>query len=54
MPTAAVLLSGSYINLGGSDAGHQGSSISDHRKSTGFSHFKLLTRIPLQKGQDLV
>ena len=24
MLTAAVLVSGSYINLGGSDAGHQG------------------------------
>ena len=33
MPTAAVLLSG--VCLGDSDAGHQGSSLSDHRKTTG-------------------
>ena len=31
MPTAAVLLSGSYVYLDDSDAGHQGSSLSDHR-----------------------
>ena len=49
MPTAAVLLSGSYVY---SDAGHQGSSLSDHRKTTGFGPFKLPTRSPLQKGQD--
>ena len=30
MLTAAVLLRGSYIYLDGSDAGHQGSSLSDH------------------------
>ena len=52
MPTAAVLLSGSYVYLGDSDAGHQGSSLSDHRKTTGFGPFKLPTRSPLQKGQD--
>ena len=33
MPTAAVLLSGSYVYSGDSDAGHQGSSISDHQVS---------------------
>ena len=43
MPTAAVLLSGIY--LGDSDAGHQGSSLSDHRKTTGFSPFKLPTHV---------
>ena len=52
MLTAAVLLSGSYVYLGDSDAGHQGSSLSDHRKTTGFSPFKLPTHNPLQKGQD--
>ena len=40
MLTAAVLLSGGYIYLGGSDVGHQGDSLSDHCK----------TCIPLQKG----
>ena len=38
--------------LSNSDAGHQGSSLSDPRKTTGFGPFKLLTRSPLQKGQD--
>ena len=49
----AVLLSGSYIYLGSLDAGHQGSSLSDHRKTTGFGPFKLSTRSSLlQKGRD--
>ena len=52
MLTAAVLLSCSCIYLGGSDAGCQGSSISDHHKTTVFGFFKLLTRSPLQKGLD--
>ena len=52
MPTATVLLSGSYVYLDDSDAGHQGSSLSDHRKTTGFGPFKLPTRSPLQKGRD--
>ena len=47
MPTAAVLPIGSCVYL---DAGHQGSSLSDHRKTTGFSPFKLPTRSPLQNG----
>ena len=36
MPTAAVLLSGSYVYLSDSDAGHQGSFLSDHPKTMGF------------------
>ena len=52
MPTAAVLFSCSYVYLSDSDAGHQGSTLSDPRKTTGFGPFKLLTRGPLQKGQD--
>ena len=52
MPTAAVLLSGSYICLGGSDAGHRGSFLSDHCKTTGLGPFKLLTCSPLPKGPD--
>ena len=49
MPTAAVLLSCSYVD---SDAGHQGSTLSDPRKTTGFGPFKLLTHGSLQKGWD--
>ena len=52
MPTAAVLFSCSYVYLSDSDAGHQGSTLSDPRKTTGFSPFKLPTHSPLQKGQD--
>ena len=52
MPTAAVLFSCSYVYLGDSDAGHQGSTLSDPRKTTGFGPFKLPTRSPLQKGRD--
>ena len=37
MLTAAVSVSGSYINLGGSDASHQGCSLSDHCKTMGFN-----------------
>ena len=33
-------------------AGHQGSTLSDLRKTTGFGPFKLPTRGPLQKGRD--
>ena len=47
MPTAAILLSCSYVYLSDSDAGHQGSSLSDPRKTTGFGPFKLP-----QKGWD--
>jgi len=47
-----VLLSGSYIYLGGLDAGHQGSSLSDHRKTTDFGPLKLPTCSLLQKGRD--
>ena len=52
MLTAAVSLIGGYIHLGASDASHQGSSLSDHCKTTGFSPFKLPTRNPLQKVLD--
>ena len=52
MPTAAVLFSCSYVYLSDSDAGHQGSSLSDPHKTTGFGPFKLPTRGPLQKGWD--
>ena len=52
MPTAAVLFSCSYVYLSDSDAGHQGSSLSDPHKTTGFGPFKLPTRGPLQKGRD--
>ena len=52
MPTAAVLLSGSYVYLGDSDAGHQGSFLSDPQKTMGFGPFKLPTHSPLQKGRD--
>ena len=34
------------------DAGRQGSSLSDHRKATGFGPFKLPTCSLLQKGRD--
>ena len=47
MPTAAVLLN---VYLGDSDAGHQGSSLSDHRKTTGFGPFKLPTVAHYRKG----
>ena len=43
------------INSGGGGslfAGHQGSSLSDPHKTTGFGPFKLPTRGPLQKGRD--
>ena len=50
MQTAAVLFSCSYVY--DSDAGHQGSTLSDPRKTTGFGPFKLPTRGPLQKGRD--
>ena len=46
MPTAAVLLSCSYAYSSDSDAGHRGSTLSDPRKTTGFSPFKLPTRSP--------
>ena len=46
MPTAAVLLNCSYVYLSDSDAGHQGSTLSDPRKTTGFGPFKLPTRSP--------
>ena len=36
MLTAAILLSCSYVYLSDSDAGHQGSSLSDPRKTKGF------------------
>ena len=49
MVTEAVLLNGSYNYLGGSDAGHWGSSLSNHWKTTGISP---LTKSPLQKGWD--
>ena len=52
MQTAAVLFSCSYVYLSDSDAGHQGSTLSDPRKTTGFGPFKLPTRGPLQKGRD--
>ena len=42
----------SYVYLSDSYAGHQGSSLSDPRKTTGFGPFKLPTCGPLQKGQD--
>ena len=41
-----------FSYLGGLDAGHQGSSLSDHHKTTGFGPFKLLTCSLLQKGRD--
>ena len=50
MPTAAVLFSCSYVYLSDSDAGHQGSSLSDPRKTTGFGPFKLLTVAHYRKG----
>ena len=46
MPTAAVLLSCSYVYSSDSDAGHQGSTLSDPRKAMGFDPFKLPTRSP--------
>ena len=46
------LFSGSYIYLGGLNAGHQGSSLCDHRKTTGFGPFKLPTHSLLQTGRD--
>ena len=46
MPTAAVLLSCSYVYLSDSDAGHQGNTLSDPRKTMGFGPFKLPTRSP--------
>ena len=52
MPTAAVLF---YVYLSDSDAGHQGSTLSDPRKTTGFGPFKLDSSrpiAPLQKGRD--
>ena len=52
MQTSAVLFSCSYVYLSDSDAGHQGSTLSDPRKTTGFGPFKLPTRGPLQKGRD--
>ena len=52
MPSAAVLLSSSYVYFGDSDAGHQGSSLSNHRKTMGFGPFKLPTCSPLQKGRN--
>ena len=52
MQTAAVLFSCSYVCLSDSGAGHQGSTLSDPRKTTGFGPFKLPTRGPLQKGRD--
>ena len=52
MQTAAVLFSCSYVYLSDSDAGHQGSTLSDPRKTTGFGPFKLPARGPLQKGRD--
>ena len=42
----------SYVYLSDSDAGHQGSSLSNHRKTTGFGPFKLPTHSPVQKGRD--
>ena len=41
-----------FIYIGGLDAGRQGSSLSDHRKATGFGPFKLPTCSLLQKGRD--
>ena len=52
MPTAAVLLSCNYVYLSDSDAGHQGSTLSDPCITAGFSPFKLPIRSPLQKGWD--
>ena len=53
MPIAAVLLSCSYVYLSDSDAGHQGSTLSNPRKTTGFGTFKLPTRSPLERAGPL-
>ena len=50
MPTAAVLFSCSYVHLSDSDAGHQGSSLSDPHKTTGFGPFKLRPVAHYRKG----